>query len=367
MADDCTGPPLTEHFYEPFWNMMQLVAWVYSRDQDVVHRASSKNSDPRTYFPEVAVPGDERRLAERPGRPVSLIHLLLSRLLREGKEAPNLDLDIAERAVIRALCEGRLSATGIPAGGSYPEKIEAEAWAYLELFESDRHEVCARLSDGPQKYELRYSAMKVKRDEVLNIWPCWTEIETQQRASRQAAGRYQLREAAEEIAEHSGERADELIKKLEQAVRAGTLPVYEPDKNQRHTSETVRDFYDEVYAEDLNTWLDRHEARIAWRFPVSMAGQPAHESASEAESRPGSKPLSRQRWQEQEILRVLKEGNYDPLSLPKSARGKPGVRKWTRDRLPAFSESVHKLAWERMLKAGDLRFADLTLETKPSK
>lgn len=266
MADECAEPPLTEFFYEPFWNMMQLVAWVYSRNPAMVHQASNRNSDYGTYFAEVTVPGGERSMAELPGGPVSVTHLLLDRLFREGKDAPDLDVYIAMRKILDALCEGKLSAAGIPAGGSDPAEIPARSWAYLELFESDRHEICARISDGPHKYELRYSALKVKRDDALALWPCWDEVETQQRNARRAAGRYQLREAAQEISQQTGERLEDLLEKLKKAASFGALAVYRPGENQRYTPQTVRDFYEEAHASDLDAWLRENEPRIQWRF-----------------------------------------------------------------------------------------------------
>jgi len=244
MIDDSEQRSPIALFYEPFWNFMQLFAWVYTREPDLIHRASSNNSlDEGISVSELSV-------------------LRVLRLLREGKYDPDsVPAGITFRDITDALCKGRFSATGIPAGGKIPEKIQADDWAFLELFESDRHEICARFCfEGPHQYEMRYSALKVRRDELLTIWPSW-------------------------------------------------------------------------------------EAEV--------------ESAKGAAE---SKPMPRQRLQEQEIIRVLCEGGFDPKSIPRNSRGKPGMKKWTRERLPGFTPAIHKLAWERLLKAGDLGFSKVTLK-----
>jgi hypothetical protein len=354
MADDSTEPRSTEYFYEPFWNMMQVVAWVYTRAPEMVHRASGRNSDYGTYFAEVTVPGGERRLAELSGGPVSITHLLLSRLLREGKDAPNLDVHVAMRAVMHALCDGRLPATGIPAGGVNPEKIEADAWAYLELFESDRHEVCARLSDGPHKYELRYSGLKVKRGDALAIWPCWSEVETQLCAARRAAGRYQLREAAEEIAQHTGERADVLVKKLMQAVSSAAIPVYRPGESQTYMPETVRDFYEEAHAGDLNAWLLQNEPRIAWRFPF-----PPESSSSDISPSAGEIGLSKRERQIRAIETAADEAGIPRMEVPTGGKKKlQSICKKRHSELFGAGDDPFKEAWQEAVDQKRLRMKD---------
>lgn len=83
---------------------------------------------------------------------------------------------------------------------------------------------------------------------------------------KRIAGRYKLQEAAEMLEKNTGERSSVLLEKLIRAVREGRLHVYEPGKQAGWESETVRDFHDECYWEDLNKWLSENEPRIAWRF-----------------------------------------------------------------------------------------------------
>lgn len=90
----------------------------------------------------------------------------------------------------------------------------------------------------------------------------------QRLACRRAEGRYTLEEAAMMFAEETKESAATMLKKLVQAVRDGKLPVFEPGRHLYYQPNKVRDFYEEVFWEDLNTWLADNAQRITWRFPM---------------------------------------------------------------------------------------------------
>lgn len=72
-------------------------------------------------------------------------------------------------------------------------------------------------------------------------------------------------------------------------------------------------------------------------------------------------PLSRFRAQEAEILRVIRQLNYDPLSLPKGRPGFAGVKKEVEATLGKqgmwFGPSVFIHAWARLLKQGLIGYA----------
>lgn len=130
----------------------------------------------------------------------------------------------------------------------------------------------------------------------------WPGIETEQEQARRNAGRYQIREAAEQLQLHAGERADTMIEKLSKAAFEGNLPVHLPGEKARHAypqdgivrsnvstlpggvsyfagtdwRQHVRDFYEEAYWDDLNAWLAENEQRIDWRFP-----NPQHQNDKE--------------------------------------------------------------------------------------
>ena len=84
---------------------------------------------------------------------------------------------------------------------------------------------------------------------------------------RREKGRYTLREAAEAFAENTGEQLRVMRDKLMAAVKSGALRVYAPGSDISYRLETVRDFYEETYWNDLNAWLAGAEPRSLWRFP----------------------------------------------------------------------------------------------------
>lgn len=69
-------------------------------------------------------------------------------------------------------------------------------------------------------------------------------------------------------------------------------------------------------------------------------------------------PLSRQRHQENEMLRVLVDLGYDPKRLPRPPAGAAGPKSEARAELPEMSSKVFDKAWERLRSAGDIADAE---------
>lgn len=65
-------------------------------------------------------------------------------------------------------------------------------------------------------------------------------------------------------------------------------------------------------------------------------------------------PLSRQRHQENEILRVLGDLGYDPKRLPRPAAGAAGPKSEVRAQLSWMSIKVFDKAWERLRNSGNI-------------
>ncbi|MCA8003154.1 hypothetical protein [Burkholderia metallica] len=114
---------------------------------------------------------------------------------------------------------------------------------------------------------------------------------------------------------------------------------------------------------DLRVWAASHAPEVsssqllavsgALQLPQTDGNVPREASTVSA----SSKPLYRQRYQEQEILRVLRELGYDPLALPKRVNGKRWVAAEVRDRLtgPEWTKTIHEKAWERLRESGDIK------------
>ena len=72
------------------------------------------------------------------------------------------------------------------------------------------------------------------------------------------------------------------------------------------------------------------------------------------ESKAPRRHVYKQPFQENEILRVIRELEYDPKALPKDTPGKSGIKAEVRALLPNFSITVFNKAWERLSTAGDI-------------
>jgi hypothetical protein len=70
-----------------------------------------------------------------------------------------------------------------------------------------------------------------------------------------------------------------------------------------------------------------------------------------------ARPLPQQRFQEQEILRVIRELGHDPKALPKIRRGMPGVKSAVRSGLKKFTPSVFEKAWDRLRQNQEIQDA----------
>ena len=100
--------------------------------------------------------------------------------------------------------------------------------------------------------------------------------------------------------------------------------------------------------EAIAYFVEHEEASETMLEPFfSDAQQPAPETICLADERNSDRPLSRQEFQEDEILRVIGELEYDAKALPKDIPGKDGVKAEVRARLN-FSDGVFKKAWERL-------------------
>ncbi|MDA8120303.1 MAG: hypothetical protein M0Z85_09775 [Gammaproteobacteria bacterium] len=130
---------------------------------------------------------------------------------------------------------------------------------------------------------------------------------------RREKGRYTLREAAEAFAENTGEQLRVMRDKLMAAVESGALRVYAPGSEISYRSETVRDFYEEAYWNDLNAWLADAEPRSSWRFPeptIAMLARKQREQEAEHVAAGGFRAYVLK----QEAVRTASEDRGYPVS-----------------------------------------------------
>ena len=101
----------------------------------------------------------------------------------------------------------------------------------------------------------------------------WEAIKQQRKIQREA-GRYTLGEAADSISAQTNEDKETILQKLVKAVESKTLATYAPGSHIKYEYESnvVRDFYEEVYWNDLNEWLKENEPLLVCIFPNPNPG-----------------------------------------------------------------------------------------------
>ena len=89
----------------------------------------------------------------------------------------------------------------------------------------------------------------------------------------------------------------------------------------------------------------------------SAAASPGTPESAKPPSPVATRPLPAQRWQENEILRVIHELGYVAKALPKSEPGKKGVKAEVRKIVPLNSTGIFDGAWERLRATGEIKDA----------
>jgi hypothetical protein len=101
-------------FDEPYWNLLQVLAWVWLGDRSIVAQASDAKTEHGTFFQERRTPDGELRVVETQSGPIT--HRTLC-LLGADKGGPNYRrVDDAEREVSDSLQRGELKAFGLADG-----------------------------------------------------------------------------------------------------------------------------------------------------------------------------------------------------------------------------------------------------------
>lgn len=141
-------------------------------------------------------------------------------------------------------------------------------------------------------------------------------------------GRYTLEEAASFINELTEESAESMKNKLIAAVENGELQTYAPGSLEKYNSKITRDFYEHVYWNDLNDWLDKNEPRLDCEFP-----NPADNSAPVLQAQTDGKVRTNQtNWDDAKLWKLWNESIL--LGVTKTSLAKQyGV---TRQRISAL-------------------------------
>ena len=76
-------------FDEPYWNYIQVMAWVYLGDRDLVRRASVEVTDHGTFRQQLTLPDGRREWVETPAHTPDPIRLYLTAAWNGGSALPS--------------------------------------------------------------------------------------------------------------------------------------------------------------------------------------------------------------------------------------------------------------------------------------
>ena len=110
-----------------------------------------------------------------------------------------------------------------------------------------------------------------------------------------------------------------------------------------------------ITADDLTRYAASHGVKVVTaRIEPLPAQRMGGAEPTEQPAGADAAPLSRQRHQENEMLRVLADFGYDPKRLSRPPAGAAGSKSEARARLPEMSNKVFDKAWERLRSSGDI-------------
>ena len=105
--------------------------------------------------------------------------------------------------------------------------------------------------------------------------------------------RYNLEKAAYLIAKGIGENPSTVLEGLAASVEKRDLRVYRPGRQLAYLPRIVRAYYEEIFWDDLNKWLDRETRGVCWRFTIpnenSQSGPKRQDSGLPFQSPPTRK------------------------------------------------------------------------------
>jgi hypothetical protein len=145
-----------DDFDKPYWNINQVLLWVYHRDRSVVRRAFGS-----------------RRRSSSEGSDKSL-NITSSEMNRDHDPDGYYD---AKSEVLNALVEGKISASAIREGANAitgnvgRTTFAAQDWLDLELYFDSNDNVHIQSTDVGVIGSPHYKSVKISRVEIMAVWP----------------------------------------------------------------------------------------------------------------------------------------------------------------------------------------------------
>ncbi len=161
-------------FEKPYWNLIQVLAWVYLRDPDLVRRAADDATGHGLLRRRIKVPGKRAKWANVSRPPPTELELELGAAIRGVAEFNS--LDEAEQEILAALGRNTLTASGFENDVGDLKEIAAIQWAILQFYEGPlKGPLKGKSYAGPRAGtgldRTSWYRLQFNRDEVLKVWP----------------------------------------------------------------------------------------------------------------------------------------------------------------------------------------------------
>ena len=155
-----------ESFEDPYWSLMQLLAWVFLRDPQWVHKCSESVTDHGTFKRELVLPDGRREMVESQAAPPTPLKLeiaanVMNKTFVKSHYA-------ARDEVLLALQKDQLRAWGRENNRGELKPIEPVQWARMTFYYDPIFAGPKKLygSDGVRWYDLIFS-----RENAMTVWP----------------------------------------------------------------------------------------------------------------------------------------------------------------------------------------------------
>lgn len=155
-------------FEEIHWNLLQVLAWIYTGDRTAVAECSAAVTDHGSIWQQLMLPDGRQELVNTPAERPGFISLYV-RASWNGGAATKTFAD-ARREFLTALESENLIAMGVRNGQGEVQKIDP-----MTLYDAEIWEVRGAPEIGPRRYHqsgaTRWSQVRMRRDAVLAVWP----------------------------------------------------------------------------------------------------------------------------------------------------------------------------------------------------
>jgi len=184
-------PAAMDRFEEPYWNLIQVFAWIFLGDRDFVTRASNNNDEVGLVSKLIEFPDGRQDFADTqsPGPTIATVmELGENRLTRYPGYAAAAD------ALSRTLASGVLVAEGLANNQGDFQRVPAAFWSDARF----RHDPdCATPVDADRPGATHWYRLRFASETVREIWPPFpapdpgpTRSATSMLSFRQIAGRW---------------------------------------------------------------------------------------------------------------------------------------------------------------------------------